>query len=274
MKLAPCLALFVAALTAISDARADTANLHTFHCLFGCPVGAPANDDLIVREIYTLSSNPVTKLADWVAYRITPQTVGPSQERIWSADPWLAPDETLRPSDYDGASSALHVDRGHQAPLAAFSGTPFWLETDILSNITPQASALNQGAWQRLEARETALATHENIAVYVLTGPLFERLMAPLPNGPGLERVSSGYWKVIATSDGRMSAFVFDQQTARDADYCAMRVSLPMVTLRSRLILFPGPGTPAWTPLDRTIGCEAPMPAEPAGELIGSERPR
>ena len=195
------------AATMPSTVSADGAPLHTFHCLFGCPVGAPANDDLIVREISTLSSNPVTKLADWVAYRITPDTIGPSKERIWSVDPWLAPDETLDPGDYAGASATRHVDRGHQAPLAAFSGTPFWLETDILSNITPQSSALNQGPWQRLEAQETALAKSANIGVYVLTGPLFERVMAPLPSGPALQRVPSGYWKVVATEDGRMTAF-------------------------------------------------------------------
>lgn len=57
-----------------------------------------------------------------------------------AADPALAPDETLDEDDYDGASAALHVDRGHQAPLAAFSGTPFWGDTNVLSNITPQAS--------------------------------------------------------------------------------------------------------------------------------------
>ena len=91
------LAALTAWLCGTSVARADDANLHTFHCLDGCPVGAPANDDIVVREIYPLASNPVTKLADWVAYRVTPQPIGPSQDRIWSADPWLAPDETLTP---------------------------------------------------------------------------------------------------------------------------------------------------------------------------------
>ncbi|MDE0878025.1 MAG: DNA/RNA non-specific endonuclease [Sphingomonas bacterium] len=251
-------------------ASADGAPLHTFHCLFGCPVGAPSNDDLIVREIYTLSSNPITKLADWVAYRVTPDTIGPSQDRIWSADPWLATEETLKPSDYDGASAARNVDRGHQAPLAAFSGTPFWLETDVLSNITPQSSALNQGAWRKLEAQETALAKSANIGVYVLTGPLFDRVMAPLPAGPSLQRVPSGYWKVIATEDGRMTAFVFDQQTPANADYCAMRVTLQTVTIRSRLVLFPGPNTSAWRPLDAALSCDDPAPPEQPGEVIGT----
>jgi endonuclease G len=259
----------VAATAAPASVQADNANLHTFHCLHGCPVGAPANDDLIVREIYTLASNPLTKLADWVAYRVTPDTVGPSQQRNWQADPALAPDESLEEDDYDGASAALQVDRGHQAPLAAFSGTPFWSETNKLSNITPQASALNQGAWQRLEARENTLAVEGKLAVYVLTGPLFERLMAPLPAGPALHRVPSGYWKVVATADGRMTAFLFDQQTPRGADYCAMRAPLQEVVLRARLVLFPGPGAPAeWRPLDSNLGCAGEAPRRSIAERI------
>jgi endonuclease G len=43
------------------------------------------------------------------------------------------------------------VDRGHQAPLAAFSGALFWPESNILSNITPQSSALNEASWQQLK---------------------------------------------------------------------------------------------------------------------------
>ena len=35
------------------------------------------------------------------------------------------------PGDYDGASQALGVDRGHQAPLAGQSGTPFAADTNI-----------------------------------------------------------------------------------------------------------------------------------------------
>lgn len=268
----PTLVMLGLAMLGLSvPATADDAPLHTFHCLFGCPVGAPANDDLIVREIYTLASNPLTKLADWVAYRITPQTIAKSKDRIWAADPWLAPEETLRPEDYDGASGLLLIDRGHQAPLAAFSGTPTWIDTDILSNITPQATALNQGSWKELEGKETLLSVRENGEIFVLTGPLFERLMKGLPAVSGLHRVPSGYWKIIATRDGRMTAFVFDQQTPRDADYCRMRVPIDEVVLRSRLRFFPGPSTPAWRPLDADLGCTTPAPARPEPEAIRKE---
>ena len=185
-----------------ADARGQ-AELHTFHCLHGCPVGAPAIDDIVVREIYTLASNDLTKMADWVAYRVTPQTIGKSGDRKWQPDPWLDPDEALEEADYEGAPTALGIDRGHQAPLAAFSGTPFAADTNILSNITPQGSGLNQAPWQRLEARELTLSQLENGAVYVLTGPLFERVMPAMPRADERHRVPSAYWKVIATADGQ-----------------------------------------------------------------------
>lgn len=262
MRYGFALVLLISGLSSAS--LAADGELHTFHCLLGCPLGAPATNDVVVREIYTLSSNDLTRLADWVAYRITPQTIGPSGHRNWQTDPWLGPDETLTESDYEDASETLHVDRGHQAPLAAFSGSDFAYETNILSNITPQASALNQGPWQRLEGRERSLSQATNTAVYVYTGPLFERLMRALPNASGMHRVPSGYWKVVATADGRMTAFIFDQNTPRADDYCDHRVSLMDVELRSRLRLFPMRGAIPFTSLDADLGCATPAPPSAA----------
>jgi endonuclease G len=265
VRLAAILAAAMPALTAASDAE-----LHTFHCLYGCRVGAAATHDVIVREIYTLSSNDLTKMADWVAYRVTKETIGSSGDRDWRADPWLARAETLAPSAYDGASDALHIDRGHQAPLASFSGTPSATDTNILSNITPQSSALNQGPWVRLEDRERELATRLTVPVYVLTGPLFERMMRPLPNGGDYQRVPSGYWKVVTLADGRATAFVFDQADARGANFCAARVSIRHVELRSRLRLFPDAVAPFGS-LDAELGCTEAAPPDPASAAIPAE---
>lgn len=262
----------IAALAAVASAAAaaSEAELHTFHCLHGCPVGAPATNDTIVREIYTLSSNDLTKLADWVAYRVTKESIGQSGDREWRADPWLDGDETLAPPAYDAASDALHIDRGHQAPLASFSGTPTAADTNILSNITPQSSALNQGPWVRLEDRERELATRLAVPVYVLTGPLYERMMRPLPNGGDYQRVPSGYWKVVALGDGRATAFIFDQADQRGADVCAARVTIRHIELRSRLRLFPD-ATAIALPLDAELGCAELAGADPAPAQVPAE---
>lgn len=116
-------------------------------CLHGCPAGGPAANVLIVRDIYILSNNGETKFADWAVYRLvrgTGEADTREATREWRADPWLKPEETLEPADYDGAARKIKVDRGHQVPFAPFKGTPFWPETNYLSNITPQKSTLNQ----------------------------------------------------------------------------------------------------------------------------------
>ncbi len=81
-KVAWLILMSVAVATA-TGAMAQQSEVHTFHCLNGCPVGAPATNDLVVREIYTLSSNDLTKLADWVAYRVTRESIGQSRDRDW-----------------------------------------------------------------------------------------------------------------------------------------------------------------------------------------------
>jgi endonuclease G len=256
-------------LATTASAQTPGSELYTFHCLWGCPVGAPATNDTVVREIYTLSSNDLTKMADWVAYKITPQTIATSQgQRNYRIDPWLDTTETLGEPEYAGAPGALHIDHGHQAPLAAFSGTPQWDDTNFNSNMTPQASALNQGPWQRLEGWERSATLQTNGAVYVATGPLFERLMKGMPAGPTYHRVPSGYWKVVALPDGRMTAFIMDQNTPRNANHCNYRVPLLHVELRSRLRLFPQRGSSQLSSLDSLLGCSTPAPAiEPPAEI-------
>ena len=46
---------------------ADYPEIHCKHFIYGYPTGAPCSNDLIVRNIYALSSNDETKFADWVA---------------------------------------------------------------------------------------------------------------------------------------------------------------------------------------------------------------
>lgn len=239
----------------VPAALAQDAEVHTFHCLHSCPAGAPATNDLVVREIYTLSSNDDTKFADWVAYRVTPETIGPSGGRSWAADPWLAPSETLEPPDYEGAPAALSIDRGHQAPLASFSGTAHPEHTNLLSNITPQSAALNQGPWVRLEDAERRLARSSAGPVYVLTGPLYERNMTPMPRADEPHRVPSGYWKIVMTEDGRLSAFIMESGIARNAPHCGARVPLADVERRTNLRLFPRLAVRNFTSLDAAVGC-------------------
>ena len=217
-------------------------DLHVVHCLAGCPTGTPETNNMVVREIYALSNNEETKFADWVAYRVTRETIGTSDslDRDWQSDELLDPSETLEDDDYVGAFRELDTDRGHQAPLASFAGTRFWRMTNILSNITPQKRALNRGPWARLE---TAVrdAAYELRGVYVVTGPIFDpnQNTMQLPSADEHHKVPTGYFKVVADSTGRLTAFIFDQDTPINTDYCDWITTLRSVERATGLDLFP-----------------------------------
>jgi endonuclease G len=221
----------------------DLQEIHCKHFIYGIPLGTPASNDLIIRDIYAMSTNDSTKFADWVAYRLDPETVVGDVEtkRVWKADPWLAEEETLEPEDYKGAHKALKTDRGHQAPLASFKGTKYWQETNYLSNITPQKSDLNQGPWRILEERVRSFVKAGHV-VYVLVGPLYEKEMPKLPGSDEEHKIPSGYWKIIVyqakqadPSALQTAAFIFPQETPRNAVISNYLVTIDQVEKLSGL---------------------------------------
>ena len=234
-----CVMLAVLVVVGLSTSWAD--QIYSYHCLAGCPDGA-RGQELVAREIYILSNNPATKFADWVAYRITAETIGSTRPRVWRADPALPGTSTLEPADYTGANAALQTDRGHQAPLASFTSTEYWEDTNYLSNITPQKSALNQGPWNRLEGAVRTLARRASVdAVFVMTGPLYESPQPRLPQADEPHLVPSGYWKIVATETGstiKVVAFLFDQDVARSADRCDHVTTVDQIEQRSGLDFF------------------------------------
>lgn len=225
------------------------------NCLFGCPRGTSPANLRIDRAIYSLSANPITKFADWAAYRVRTSNFGPRRDRDWRADPDLPETATLEKQDYADAPRLLHIDRGHQVPLAAFEGSPFWRTVNYLSNITPQSADLNQGAWMHVEELERHWAP--TASVYVITGPLYERAMSQLPKADEPHRVPSGYWKVIATFDNQLLetlSLAFDQTTDRHADFCDYQVTIDRIERRSGLELFPDLGEPAQARIESEPG--------------------
>ena len=236
--------IFLFPITASADTSFWSGLIHepirNKNCFNSCPMGAPATNRLITRVIYTLSNNPNTKFSDWVAYKVTPQTIGKSKKRTWKPDPELKPENTLEPPDYKGAHKHLHTDRGHQAPLASFAGTKYWKQTNYLSNITPQKSALNQGAWVKLENKVRVLAKKIG-AVWVMTGPLYRKEMGTLPGADEPHKAPSGYWKIVivktpgAPHAYELAAFIFPQTAARKDSFCKYISTVKEVSEASKL---------------------------------------
>ena len=213
------------------------------HCINGTCPAVPAGDTLVQHNVLTLANNPRTKYADWVAYRVTRDSIGYNCKRIWKTDPYLKPQDTLEPRDYSRASSVLHTDRGHAAPLASLCKLKDWRETDYLSNITPQKADLNRGAWKSLEGAVRGLVkSHKADAAYILTGPIMGDKSESLPSRPGV-RIPVAYWKIVARiSSGKIdaAAFVMPQTAPYAASFCNYTVSIDYVENISKISINSG----------------------------------
>lgn len=221
----------------------SSVELHTYHCYSQCPSGQPETSDLIVRNLYTISANDSSKMADWVAYRLSHDMFSKSNEtnRIWKSDPWLEDEERLEPSDYEGAYDELSTDRGHLAPLASFQSTEWWRETNFLSNVVPQPSALNRGAWLEIENTERQLAT-DGHDVYVLAGPAYEPSTLVLPKADEHHQVPSAFWKSILIFKDEILISSRQYFFSHSGSYSVQNATstIPEIEAYTGLILYPG----------------------------------
>lgn len=129
-------------------------------------------DNIIVHSAYTLSYNPKTLTANWVAYELAAdETNGPWTRKGLRFVP--DPDCRYRQADNEDYQNSGY-SRGHLAP----AGDMKWdsvamLESFYFTNCIPQDKELNNGRWNQLEMKTRSLAK-EYGKVYVVCGPAFQ----------------------------------------------------------------------------------------------------
>jgi len=148
---------------------------------FGIPTDGNSSDDFVItRDQYTISYNPNRNTPNWVSYEFDASHFqAPGGDNIdrcdcFTHDPALPGSFThLTTADYTGAGAfaGYGIDRGHMARSFDFtSGTLDNARSYYLSNIIPQAAAVNQGPWKILEDTLGNLARFDNKEVYVIDG--------------------------------------------------------------------------------------------------------
>jgi len=209
----------------------------------GVPIAKyPGHRTLIVRQGYSLAHNNVDLIADWVAYRLTKEFVQGSEERpgtsAFKPDPTLPKGRRAELSDYKGWKGVF--DRGHQAASADSKGRGRTVirESFLLSNMTPQASRLNQVGWRLLEERIQNLAVSMG-PLWVVTGPAFvdddnDGLVQHLVVGGNRVSVPTHYYKVVVNkqsdqgSEIRAMAFLIPNKEMAD-DFDEYLVSIDQI---------------------------------------------
>lgn len=107
---------------------------------------------LLQRTGYLVSYNSNTRIANWVAWKLTPERLKENTERInnFRPDPDLPKSKAVTTQDYKGSG----WDRGHLCP----AGDNKWdreamIESFYMTNICPQHHNLNRGDWNELEQK-------------------------------------------------------------------------------------------------------------------------
>lgn len=146
-------------------------------CFMGCPKLDPNASGygpataLIARDGYVLEHSTLEKIPAWVAEHVTAAQLGGSVSRSdkFLPDPALKPGTRAELADYKSSG----YDRGHQAPAGNQTrDAKLKVETFYLSNMVPQAPAMNQQIWRELED-QTRQWTLKYGETYQITGPMF-----------------------------------------------------------------------------------------------------
>jgi endonuclease G len=182
--------------------------------------------EIVERLHYTLSYSEEHEQAEWVAYKLTKESIQvPNVDRTGD----FRPDPKIRkasasPRDYYGSG----YDRGHLVPAGdmAFSREAM-SETFYMSNMSPQIRNFNGGIWRELEenVRDWAYTYRE---LYVVTGPVLTQGIRERIGGNRVS-VPDYYFKVlldIAEPEKKGIAFLIPNEVStRPLDEYAVSIN-------------------------------------------------
>lgn len=135
--------------------------------LLGNPsnAGTDPNNFLVSRPQHVMSYNRAQGGPNWVSWHLDSSNLGTQRRGNFMPDPLLPPDMQIRPNDYRGSG----YDRGHVCPSGDRTASKEDNDaTFVMSNMLPQAAALNQQVWKDLEEYERYLT--ESNELYIIAG--------------------------------------------------------------------------------------------------------
>lgn len=253
-------------LLAIQSVQAQP--VYISHCLRACPDVSHPETEVVVRHLYAAAIDPDSGLAEWVAYRVLPDSVGVASllPRYWQADelvstssieveegsgPALVQPDLSEAQDREYRINETSFDTGDQgrlAPMTSFAGTPYWDELNNLSNMSPLPQSLRLGSWSRLDQAINEL-TAQLGELYVVSGPVYSY------SGTQSDSLVPGsYFKLV--SDGEsVATFLFSNTLPVHAEYCDQLVSLSQVETQLDRQLLPGLRGLNQQSLQSVLGC-------------------
>ena len=166
-----------------------TANICNKHLDQGVP---SESDQVLCRDGYAVGYNYQMKVADWVSYHITEDSVNLYYKRsnYFKTDYEIPSPYRATASDY----TKTGYDRGHLAPSGTMDFTQDSMKQSFLmSNMAPQLPGFNRGGWKALEDTVRQWANDYD-ELYVVSGPIWDGNETYIGNGI---YIPNSFYKVI-----------------------------------------------------------------------------
>lgn len=168
---------------------------------------APGTPEILLQRTgYLVSYNSKTRIANWVAWKLTPDRLANNTERLnnFRPDPDLPASKAVTTHDYKGTG----WDRGHLCP----AGDNKWsrqamIESFYMTNICPQHHNLNRGDWNELEQKCRKWVKKDS-CLYIVAGPIFYN-RKPQTIGEHQVAVPDAFFKVILSLHKKPKAIGF-----------------------------------------------------------------
>jgi len=199
------------------------------HLALGNPSRAtadPADRDnyLMTKPYYALSYNDSAGTPNWVSWCLRKGDLGDATRSQFYPDHDLPPGfKHVTPHDYTESG----FDRGHMCPRSDRTATPEAANaTFAMTNIVPQAPAVNQKAWADFEDYCRDLVRHKHQTLYIVAGPAGRGGTGT--RGPkdaiagGKVTVPARCWKVVLALDNAAGGPADADRVGRDARLIAV----------------------------------------------------
>ena len=176
-------------------------------------VGSPAPADIriIDRGSFVIGWSDTLRHPVWCAYHVIRDARHGNAKR-----PSFAKDRSVPAAPAPGDYTRSGYDRGHMAPNYAIVtryGEAEQKKTFLMSNVAPQAPALNRGVWRDVEHRIADLWTARYGEIWVVVGCISSTQNRETVSGTGID-VPTDYYQVILAQEGmdvRALAVLFSQ---------------------------------------------------------------
>lgn len=181
-----------------------------------------SNTQYLCRSNYAVHYRNDTKVAEWVAERITLEDIrGPAERKNnFKEDDDILEQYRSTLEDYVGTG----YDRGHLSPAAANTqNDDIMSESFLLTNMAPQNASKNRGIWRSLELTIRDWVS-QGKDIWVVTGTVFEDGYLTIGNNVG---VPTHMWKVIYDASApKAIAFYFPNEKISRSELPSLAISV------------------------------------------------